>query len=107
MKLPENAIIPPDKIIRYLLVFREQNDKSQFLNRAGFSLDNPEKLEQAIRQLITEQAAEPDGEDEYGKYFRVEGSMIGPNGRIIEVVTVWMQRPAEDAYRFITLKPRR
>ncbi|HUN05770.1 MAG TPA: hypothetical protein PLQ56_04195 [Aggregatilineales bacterium] len=107
MRLPFDVIISPDKLSRYLLVFREKNDKSGFLNKAGFTLDEPEKLEDAIRKLISEHELETDGEDEYGQYVRVEGSMTGPNGHIIEVVTIWMQRTGDETYRFITLKPKR
>ncbi|MEA5605747.1 hypothetical protein [Nostoc sp. UHCC 0252] len=51
MKIPLDAIIADEKITRYLLVPREQDDKSKFLALAGFTQDNPELLKAAIRQL--------------------------------------------------------
>jgi hypothetical protein len=51
MKIPADGIIPDSKITRYLLVLREQDDKSKFLAQAGFTQDNPEKLTSALRQL--------------------------------------------------------
>jgi hypothetical protein len=51
MKIPTNAIIPDSKITGYLLVLREQDDKSKFLAQAGFTQDNPEQLISALRQL--------------------------------------------------------
>ena len=45
MKLPENVIISQAKLLRYLLLPREENDKSQFLAAAGYTLSNWEVLE--------------------------------------------------------------
>lgn len=41
MKIPSNAVIPMEKITAYLLVPREWDDKSKFLDYAGFTKDNP------------------------------------------------------------------
>lgn len=51
MKIPPDAIIPDAKLTRYLLVFREQDDKSKFIAQAGFTQDNLEQLKSALRQL--------------------------------------------------------
>jgi hypothetical protein len=42
MKIPADATIPDSKLTRYLLVSREQDDKSKFLAQAGFTLTNPD-----------------------------------------------------------------
>lgn len=42
MRIPEDAVIPEDKITRYLLVQQARNDKSKFLAQAGFTQENPE-----------------------------------------------------------------
>ena len=42
MKIPSDAVIPRDKLTKYLLVFQPENDKSQFLAQAGFTQDNSE-----------------------------------------------------------------
>ena len=49
MKIPNNAIIPDAKITKYLLVPRQQDDKSKYLSLAGFSLTNPEQLKRLFR----------------------------------------------------------
>lgn len=41
MRIPADAIIPEDKLTRYLLVPREYDDKSRFLSQAEFTLANP------------------------------------------------------------------
>ncbi|GBL12666.1 DUF6883 domain-containing protein [Microcystis aeruginosa] len=57
MQIPSKAIIPEDKLTRYLLVFRDKDDKSKFLAQAGFTLDNVTSLQKAIIQLITAEDA--------------------------------------------------
>ena len=106
MLISSNALIPLEKLTDYLLVPRRKNDKAQFLARAGFTPANPFALEQAIRQLIAENQAVQDRQDEYGTFYRVTGQLRGPRG-ILMVVTVWMLRINENRYRFVTLKPAR
>jgi hypothetical protein len=104
MNIPVDAIISQDKLTQYLLVPRQKNDKSGFLAQAGFTLENPEDLDNALRQLIAENEAISDRHDEYGLFFRVEGDLLGPHG-ILSVVTIWILRTNDDQYRFVTLKP--
>ncbi|CCI13739.1 conserved hypothetical protein [Microcystis aeruginosa PCC 9806] len=77
MQIPSKAIIPEDKLTRYLLVFRDKDDKSKFLAQAGFTLDNADSLQKAIIQLITVEDAIKDGKNEYGIFYRVEGMLSG------------------------------
>ena len=44
MKLPADAIIAPEKLTRYLLVRHARGDKSAFLARAGYTLENADQL---------------------------------------------------------------
>lgn len=106
MRLPGALVIPSDKLSGYLLVARRHNDKAKFLERLGFTQDNPEVLAAAIRYLAAEHEAVVDRQDVYGIFYRVEGALIGPIGRL-EVVTIWLERAIDDEIRFITLKPRR
>lgn len=106
MKIPADAIIPVEKLTEYLLISKPRNDKSRFLAQAGFTSENPDLLETAIRQLISKNEAIPDRQDQYGQFYRVEGNLIGPSG-ILETVTVWLERLHDGEFRFITLKPAR
>ncbi len=54
MKLPDDVTIPSEKLTAYLLVPKAKNDKSKFLSLAGFTQENPDVLEVAIRALIRE-----------------------------------------------------
>ena len=107
VKIPPDAVIPEDKLTRYLLVPRPRNDKSRFLARAGFTQENPDALEAAIRQLIRSEEAIQDRSTDYGDFYRVEGDLVGPQGRLV-VVTVWMiQTHVDNRFRFVTLRPGR
>ncbi|MDJ0677420.1 MAG: hypothetical protein QNJ36_18910 [Calothrix sp. MO_167.B42] len=107
MIIPWDAIIADEKITRYLLVPREQDDKSKFLAQAGFTQENPEMLKIAIRQLADSTEAIQDRDNEYGVFYRVVGELIGVNGRNLAVITVWLQRAIDSKFQFITLKPDR
>ncbi len=107
MKIPSDAIIADEKITGYLLVPREQDDKSKFLAQAGFTQENPKLLQAAIRQLADSTLATKDRDNEYGVFYRVTGELIGLNQRNLPVITVWLQRTADRKFQFITLKPNR
>ncbi|MBE9051021.1 hypothetical protein IQ243_11445 [Nostocales cyanobacterium LEGE 11386] len=107
MRIPEDAIIPDDKITRYLLVQKARNDKSKFLAQAGFTLENPEALMAAIQSLIVIGEAVEDMGNEYGVFYQVAGELIGVNGVSLCVVTIWLQRQIDGKFQFVTLKPRK
>jgi hypothetical protein len=108
MKIPvEDLEIPPAKLTNYLLVHREQDDKSKFLAQAGFTQENWELLMEQLQQIAETGDAVEDGTTEYGTSYLVEGSLRGANDRILEVITVWMRRAIDSKYQFVTLKPNR
>lgn len=105
MKIPPDAIIPEPKIKQYLLVFKEKNDKSKYLARAGFTAAHPEALEREIRRIIHENDAVYEMTDRYGAHYLVTGTLIGSNGVELAVTLVWLRRAADREFQFITLKP--
>lgn len=108
MKIPADALIPKAKLTDYLLKKREEDDKSKFLAQGGFTVENTNDLEIAIRQLVKTNDAVKDRTDQYGDYYRVEGDLIGTNGRNLGVVTIWIIQASFDSkFRFVTLKPKR
>jgi hypothetical protein len=106
MYVPREAHIAGSKLIEYLLQPRTRNDKSAFLAQAGFTQDNPEVLESAIRELIHVETATSDRVDQYGEYYVVVGKIHGPAGSL-EVTTVWIRLHGQNVFRFVTLKPTR
>ena len=107
MRIPiDEARIPREKLTQYLLVPRLEDDKSKFLAQAGFTLDNPDILEQAIRRLLRENDAVQDRTNVYGDYYQVMGDLVGAGGRLLKVVTIWIVKANSDGkFSFVTLKP--
>ncbi len=105
MKIPEDAVIPDDKITRYLLVQKARNDKSKFLAQAEFTLENPETLRAAIQLLIRVGEAVEDRSNEYDIFHQVVGELVGANNVTLFVVTIWLQRQVDGKFQFVTLKP--
>ncbi|MEL6138969.1 MAG: DUF6883 domain-containing protein [Cyanobacteria bacterium J06628_6] len=106
MKLAGEIIIPDAKLTQYLLIPRKEDDKSKFLAQAGFTLANTDQLKDAILLVVQTCEAVSDRHDRYGKYYRVEGPLVGPDGTLA-VVTVWIERIADGKFQFVTLKPKR
>jgi len=100
MKLPIDSIIAPEKLTRYLLVFNEQSDKSKFLEKGGYSLDNWEALEADLRDLLKIDAVFQK-EDTFGEYFVI----IGELSKGLNVKTIWLRESGSEVVRFITLIP--
>jgi len=90
VKIPNDAIIPERKITQYLLVFKAKDDKSKFLAQAGFTQENPDLLEAAIRDLANRVEAVVDDQNEYGTFFLVVGKINGTENRKLSVITVWL-----------------
>ncbi len=105
MKLPDNVIIPDGKISNYLLIHREEDDKSKFLAQAGFTQANPEQLKNAIIELITNYEAREDKSNQYGTFYQVKGELKGVNNQKLSVITIWLKRKVDNQIQFITLKP--
>jgi hypothetical protein len=92
---------------KYLLLYKEKNDKSKFLAQAGFTQNNPDELKLAIYQLISIVEPIEDLTNEYGTFYRVEGILIGINQKKLYVVTIWLKRKIDNQFQFVTLKPKK
>ncbi|MEP6664246.1 MAG: DUF6883 domain-containing protein [Verrucomicrobiota bacterium] len=104
MKLPADSEIARLKMTHYLLKLRDEDDKSQFLALAGYTLAHVDKLFEDLRALL-ERDAEFIQTTEYGDKYRIHGRLIGPNGRQLSVTTIWMTEEATGRTKFVTLYP--
>lgn len=104
MKLHEDVVIPQDKLLRYLLVFREKSDKSGFLALAGYTRDNWEVLERDLRQLVKNYEVSATEPSPHGIKYIIRGTLTGPNGRSLNVTTVWIKNLMGET-SFVTLVP--
>jgi hypothetical protein len=105
MKSSPHTIIAPEKLTQYLLVFRQRNDKSQWLAQAGYSLANWQSLENSLRSQILPLDALIVEETEYGQIYEIKGKLNGPNGKELSVCTIWLTEWATNNTKFITLYP--
>lgn len=106
-RVPIDVIIPDDKLLNYLLLPREENDKSKFLNSAGYYITNCEILAHDLRQLIQANEVSDVSASAYGTKYEIRGILNGPNGRALHVVTIWIKLDATENLRFVTLFPDR
>jgi hypothetical protein len=105
VKLPENTVIAPEKLLYYLLVPRPADDKSKFLAIAGYTRADWQALERDLRQQLLPMDAEEVERTKYGTIYEIRGNLHGPNGRVLSVVTIWMTEIATGQTKFVTLYP--
>jgi hypothetical protein len=105
MKLPLDSTISTEKITCYLLVPLARGDKSAFLARAGYRLENAQQLLLDLRTQILPMEAAPAGDSKFGRYFEIRGLLRGPNGVGLSVRTIWMTEHLSGRTKFVTLVP--
>ena len=105
MKLPLDAAIASAKVASYLLTWRPENDKSQFLTQAGYAVADPGLLADDMRSQLLPLEAVFEETTEYGDKYCITGTLTGPNGRRLAVVSIWMIERTGGLTKFITLYP--
>jgi outer membrane receptor for Fe3+-dicitrate len=104
MLLPADSMIAPEKLTKYLLVLLPKDDKSQFLQKAGYTLENWQQLEADLRSQVLTQPAIFMKETTYGSKYAIETTLRGVNGLEIEIITIWMV--VSQQAKFVTLIPK-
>lgn len=105
MKLPADAIIASDKLTRYLLVHQTRGDKSAFLLRGGYTLENADQLLHDLRTQLLPLDATPLHSTEFGQFYEIRGPLIGPNSVTLQIRSIWMKEKLSGGTKFITLIP--
>ena len=105
MKLPADTLIAQRKLTGYLLRHRVEDDKSGFLALAGYTLENTARLMNDLREQLLPLDAELFDQTEYGTKYRIRGTLTGPNGRVLRVLSIWMKEDATGRTKFVTLLP--
>jgi hypothetical protein len=105
MKLPADSEIPLPKLLQYLLVSLTRADKSKFLARAGYTIENAPQLIQDLRTQILSLDAASAGMTKFGDFFEIRGTLRGPNGVSLRVKTIWIREHLQGGARFVTLLP--
>ncbi len=107
MKLPADAIIAAEKLTRYLLVRQPRGDKSEFLSRAGYTLENSDRLLHDLRTQVLSLDAALLHSTEFGEFYEIRGVLTGQNGVALSVRSIWMREKLSGSTKFITLIPER
>lgn len=105
MFLSRNATIAQEKLTQYLLVPLPKDDKSKFLQQAGYTLDNWQLLEADLRSQVLTKPADFLGQTPYGKKYQIHAILTGLNGVKLEITTIWMV--TDQQTKFVTLVPSR
>ena len=82
-----------------------KDDKSKFLARIGYTLNNWQLLESDIREQILTQPAVLVETNQYGEKYAIRATLTGRNGLSLNVLTIWMVR--DRLTYFVTLVPDR
>src|SRR6266849_5774295 len=103
MKLPTDAVIATDKVTRYFLVRQTRGDKSAFLARAGYNLENAGKLVDDLRVQLLALDATSLHSTKFGQFYEIRGPLVGPNAVTLQIRTIWMKENLSGVTKFITL----
>jgi hypothetical protein len=105
MRIPADALIASEKFTSYLLVPQTRSDKSRYLARAGYTLENVERLIDDLRRQILPLDATLSRSTRFGNTYVIDGPLVGPNGERIHIRTVWLEHPLSGSAHFVTLIP--
>lgn len=105
MTLPPDSFIAPEKVFGYLLVLLPKGDKSVFLSRAGYTLQNASQLLEDLRTQVLPKDARPLQRTQHGQYYQIRAPLTGPNGTTLRIRTIWMTEHLSGITKFITLIP--
>jgi hypothetical protein len=101
------AVVPAEKLRDYLLSPTHPigRYKATFFRTLGYDQSNWQVLGGDLRSLLSLNAEQLDV-TEYGRKYAVTGSITGPNGRLAEIVSVWIILAGEEMPRFVTAYPK-
>ena len=105
MKLPAESLIALAKITHYLLVPLTRGDKSGFLKLAGYDPSLALRLVEDLRHQVLVCEAVAIELTDHGQYFEISCPLTGPNGRVLDIRTIWMKEHLSGQTKFITLIP--
>jgi hypothetical protein len=99
----EHAIIEDSKLVRYALNPRSERGQHKarvFAQVLGFNLSNWELLKRTIIEALPARPATVTSETVFGKKYEVIVPITGPNGRTVDVLTVWQFDRLPDSGRY-------
>jgi hypothetical protein len=101
------AFVPADKISDYLL--DEQHPigagKAKWFHSLGYDVARPSELEEALRNLVGRSDNFSRKDSPHGVKYVVSASILTPNGKTVNVTTVWIVEPSDPCPRLVTAYP--
>lgn len=111
MKLPNAilAVVPEEKITKYLLdEYHPQNKgKAKFYEMIGYNKINAQSLVIALQDLAKNGRVAEVVPTPRGTKYAVEGSINAPNGRLYQILSVWIIQNTEKEPRLVTAYPKK
>ncbi|MGE3152328.1 MAG: DUF6883 domain-containing protein [Nitrospiraceae bacterium] len=109
MKLPhaDRLEIPKAKVVQYLLssTHRAGRGKAGFFSACGFQVSKWDVLAQALRQHARDNVVSFTEDIPFGLRYVIEGPLVAPNGRQLQVRTVRFIDEGGQVPRFVTAYP--
>lgn len=109
MKLPfsDRLEISQTKVVQYLLssTHRAGRGKAKFFSAVGFEDSSWEMLAQALKQHAKNNLVLQTEETPFGTRYVIEGPLLAPNGRELQIRTVWFIDTGGGPPRFVTAYP--
>lgn len=109
MKLPhtDRLQIPKAKVVHYLLssTHRAGRGKARFFSAFGFQASAWAELANALQQQARESDVVLSEDTPFGTRYVIEGFLVAPNGRQLQVRTVWFIDAGGQTPRFVTAYP--
>lgn len=109
MRLPnaDRAVVEARKVREYLLALDHPigRAKARFFRALGVDQRAWTRLQEALQRHAVDGEAEEQTQSPYGRKFLVRGSLVGPGGAAVPLVSVWIIVPEDDRPRLVTAYP--
>ena len=111
MRLPNArfAVVPVEKLLHYLLDERHPTGqhKARIFRSVGYSQNHIGRLRGDLLELASSNMATLDSTTRFGEKWRVSGVLVGPNGGVLRVRTIWIIPRHEFVPQLVTAFPER
>lgn len=109
MELPnkENAYVDLEKIRDYLISEKHAvgKSKAKLFRSFGYNEGNVNLLIAGLVSIVKAEKIKEAIPTEYGVKYIIDGKLKTPDGRLLEIRTVWIINKGEEKPRFVTAYP--
>jgi hypothetical protein len=103
----DTAVIPPEKIIDYLLNLSHPvgGSKARWFLSIGYDTGQPDQLADDLKQLVRTSDDFVAESTSFGVKCKVKGPLTPPTGQAGNVVSVWIVETGTSAPRLVAVVP--